>query len=1157
MSEKIIRRVIVDTPTDHDLFNGKGHERTANSLAQAIRYFDGEDRAIGLDGVWGSGKSSVVEIAKRTLAASDDRKTQSYHFFTFDIWKSQGSGFRRSFLEHFTSWAIGEFSEKRKPLENIADSIHAKTQEIETENQPVLGWFGVAVLFFLPLLPIYYIWAKNSYDDLSKVKDAPSFLYSEPMYVIYAFFTFALLAAWKKKKDSKGRLGLKAALSSILLITSKQHQDQKVLQKIREVDPNDYEFHRTLREILGVVQSDKHKVVVVLDNIDRLPTKEIPEYWALVRSIFSRTHQATPANHHETITAIVPYDRHLIEAGPLSQARANADNVNPTNTLASREIFSKTFDEILTISPPVLSNAREFFADRLNYALPKSTNKDERYRTYRIFNELVQAERENITPRRVVSFVNDISGIFSLHQGQYTIPTVSAYLAHQDLLAKDPGVLRDLTKLNDRIVDLAANPDLAKHLAAMTFNVDPDLAFQVLLDDVIARAAVAGEAGDLRELSTASGFDLRIDDVVKSSADEWIETGDFAKAVRNFSFLLEEYTGDSRLHLIKTLRSGFRRVSSIDFSEESYESYLRLFTFVPEIEKRSTLEHFITTVFSGLSQRETLSFSDGEKFSHLLKIVSDVLSTHDLKPELRQVLGRHSPPSSREFLFGFGASIARTGFKFSDFEYVDMESSGDGNDFVTMAIERPSVARKALVQFHHADLLSDKDWTELSEACLKRCTEEDVSQDEIADLMDITVQCWKALPAKHRASVPLATALAEGAFFRGLGSGESYPSQRAIADAFFLVGQTNLGKPLSPPTKLQPNGSRAQDLSDEFQFFNKLLIGEEALTKEQTAQVALHAKNISKFADPWITYGRENEAHVAVQQIVREGLIAGKVSNFNLSFFISSLEYFKSILSNQEFVETLNRYDSMISDTEISSLELADIPVELVSDIGKVTGPNWRKIGQKIESALKKVSRESWKEHLADVDHISHILIQMVESSDYTLDGANFRDPIVNLVLEFLAGETEQIAQPGLGDKLFAALDQSYRTEACRTIREKLRDVSASSLESATIMFPGVISDVIQGDRVAAKEKDNVVRHILCPALEGGNRHVLDVFLRMGPARVASYRTSSDDSTRQRLEGAVKSFSERKEDREWTQDVVNVVLGKKRTKTLWEIWFGS
>ena len=59
------RKIILDRPTGNDSFSGGGHARTAGSLASLIYNFDGTTTAIGLEGRWGSGKSSIVEIAQK------------------------------------------------------------------------------------------------------------------------------------------------------------------------------------------------------------------------------------------------------------------------------------------------------------------------------------------------------------------------------------------------------------------------------------------------------------------------------------------------------------------------------------------------------------------------------------------------------------------------------------------------------------------------------------------------------------------------------------------------------------------------------------------------------------------------------------------------------------------------------------------------------------------------------------------------------------------------------------------------------------------------------------------------------------------------------------------------------------------------------------
>lgn len=91
--DNITRRILIDEPSREDLFHGKGHARTAQALVDTIRTFQTEDRAVGLDGPWGSGKSSVVEIAAQALKTNKDSKT-NFYFFTFDIWAGTNQTYR-------------------------------------------------------------------------------------------------------------------------------------------------------------------------------------------------------------------------------------------------------------------------------------------------------------------------------------------------------------------------------------------------------------------------------------------------------------------------------------------------------------------------------------------------------------------------------------------------------------------------------------------------------------------------------------------------------------------------------------------------------------------------------------------------------------------------------------------------------------------------------------------------------------------------------------------------------------------------------------------------------------------------------------------------------------------------------------------------------
>ena len=119
-------KIIFGEPKSQDEFGGLGHERSGKALADGIRQLaertEGRRRAggaIGLEGAWGSGKSTVIDIAGRKYLGTD------YRIFTFDLWRHQSDDFRRSLLEQFIGFARGEFNPKGKDGEHI----HASDDE--------------------------------------------------------------------------------------------------------------------------------------------------------------------------------------------------------------------------------------------------------------------------------------------------------------------------------------------------------------------------------------------------------------------------------------------------------------------------------------------------------------------------------------------------------------------------------------------------------------------------------------------------------------------------------------------------------------------------------------------------------------------------------------------------------------------------------------------------------------------------------------------------------------------------------------------------------------------------------------------------------------------------------------------------------------------
>ncbi|AQU83130.1 hypothetical protein BV504_11340 [Halomonas sp. 'Soap Lake  len=1157
MNKKVIRHIIDDIPSNQDLFHGGGHERTAHSLSKAIVKFDKGDSAIGLDGSWGSGKSSVVEMAARKLEEKNDQGKRAYHFFTFDIWKSQGSGFRRSYLEHFITWAKRTFPKKRPDLVKIEKQIQGKTREIETNNHPILEWYGISVLIFLPFLPLYYFWARKVFDDLSKSGNASVFLYSSPFLILVAFVVGTLLLSWWKYKfgtESERCSDFKTAISRMLLISSRQHQDHKVVQRVREVDPNDYEFHATLREILGVIQSEKNRVVMVLDNIDRLPKKEIKEYWALVRSIFSRTHDLPTLDKNTDIIAIVPYDRKLIES---NVNESDADEVKSETTLsslASRELFSKTFDEVLVVSPPVLSNAREFFADKLEQALPEQISSDDRFRAYRIFCELLNIESGTTTPRQIVSFVNDLSGLYELHGGKFRLPTVATYLAHQDLLTETPLALNHEDRLNPKIAGLAADDMLIQNLAAIVFNVHEDLAFQILLDDEIAKAVIAEEPDELIKISHAPGFDLRIDDVIQANVDEWRSTGEFGTAVGNISELLSVYQGDARVHAKSALLRGFERVESIPVNGDEYNSYLPLFGIATEQERSSIVEHFINAVFIYIHHQESNGFKDGQNFVIFLQAISTELIRWDAKDDIINALGTQTLPSVPEYIFGLSSRIDDAGFELGVFKDISINTNDKTQYFEEQFVKYPNLAIPALHQFKSENLLADDEWLSIANACLAAIKADDAKPEQVGNLLEIVAMTWQKVEATRRGEIDLDSALIDGNFFRNVGEGETETSQVAQANLLFLV-QDKLGESLSNPRKRHPNGQRIADSSDAFEYFKSILEGEIELEISQVEIVSQRVVEARK-AGTWIIYGKANRGHKAVAQVVLAMFCGSTPPNLNLKKLLSHFVYLDELFDTKDLTEIFRKYAKKVNRPETEELTLEDLPKRFLEVTYAVADGSWGTLHERVDQLLKFVEYDAWPELIRDMNHTTSILLEKLELSGCKLDAGNFRKPFVDVVNGVLSGQVEIEAAQGSLDTLLKAIDANYHEEIWRTLREKMSGVTTSSLEAAMHLFPRLVSDIAQsGNRISKSEKDNVIRNLLSPALEGHNRQALNIFINVGYARLKDYQDAAEKSSTSMLEGAWKSFKDAETDRELLREVSEAIYGKKRTKSFFDPTF--
>lgn len=514
---------------DDDAFAGGGHTRTAAALADTICQIKTRDGAIGLEGSWGAGKSMVITLAAKALPKG------KYDIFTFDLWRHQTDNFRRLFLEEFVSWLDQRKYLTTGEVTQAISRIRDRTQTIGTDRFSLYTWPGLIFLVLLALAPIGYSLLTADTTLVIEKNDAVLLGLSWPQIVTILvpliFVAWVVLRAFKLTWNPEWRRGsadrsLLYALSETAMIFSNEKKRETIEQNIRDEDPTAFEFYGLFRDLLTKAQKDGRRVVFVLDNIDRLPRDEVRAAWSQIWAVFSPNPSQVqgPAAH---VTAVVPYDRgHVLSAfnGPSGES-APATELSDT---AARndpniDLFEKTFDRVIRVSPPVTSDWRAFLDAKLEQAFGEQISgeehRDDRYHLYRMLQVSLREKNLMATPRRIISFVNEVGALWVQWGHTIPIPSIGFYVLHREVIEANPTVIAKGIFEQQALAHLS--PSWTDHLAALCFNVEPSHARQVLLAEPIAKALTSKDAGDLKELKVASGFETTLYEVLASEADQW------------------------------------------------------------------------------------------------------------------------------------------------------------------------------------------------------------------------------------------------------------------------------------------------------------------------------------------------------------------------------------------------------------------------------------------------------------------------------------------------------------------------------------------------------------------------------------------------------------------------------------------------------------
>lgn len=457
-------------------------------------------RVVGILGRWGSGKSTVVSLAEEYCRPLD------IAFFTYDAWLHQSDAPRRAFIEELMRFVKHEGADLGQ-IESDWDFLVGRKERVETSSTPgvpIWAGFVLAVGLAAPLAlnfvrPDWRNWLELGWLIVGDDRIGLPFVWG----ALIALAPVALLFGASLVGALRWIFGHRGPNAGVVSVFANRLSEVRTDVKTRQPDPTTLEFQRFLKRILGArAEKRRDRLVLVVDNLDRLPDDEMLTLWSTIRGLF---HGAPSVEQAMTLpTVLLPVD---------AAAILRVHNDNEEIAVGFEE---KTFDIVFRVPTPVHSAWKRYLRTRLLKVFGPEVEAETTVgqlwaaQAGRILEEVGQEAK---TPRSLNVFVNQVAVLWlQWRERQISFAAMCFYAAHARKLETDPVKVLQV----DRPWMTTFDPDWASAVAAIRFGTSPEVAIQTLLKPALHSALAANDQANFVRLSHIEGFSR----VVREVSDE-------------------------------------------------------------------------------------------------------------------------------------------------------------------------------------------------------------------------------------------------------------------------------------------------------------------------------------------------------------------------------------------------------------------------------------------------------------------------------------------------------------------------------------------------------------------------------------------------------------------------------------------------------------
>ncbi|HMU02387.1 MAG TPA: P-loop NTPase fold protein, partial [Saprospiraceae bacterium] len=526
--EKLKFKILTEDVEVGDNIN-EAQQNIADGIVNIIKENE-QASTIGLQGPWGSGKSTIIKQVHEKL---DD--PNKYIYFYFDAWAHEGDFLRKIFLRNLVEEISNKYEENAENLSQIKNELEGFTS---------ISLFGIILGFTILFVPLgTEILSSVKFSELDVTTNLSllgitvaliigliksnkwidiiaSFFISAILYILPYEYIFTLEINWQFIFGSFFTL-----LPVIAIITKKLWlkmfsfkyvnliKEFKLISNVYKNDSSDQssiDFEQYFKGILRLF-SEK-KFIIVIDNLDRIDHEDSKKIWSTLQIFLQHRNPVSNSGTTESyknLWLIIPYDHDSL----IKNWDLKVFNLEPTQekreNLKIETYLEKCFQIRIDIPNMTMNDWVKMAENLLKEACPKMIKTDIQNIIYEM-----QIYRSSLTdnpnPRTLKLYINQISFYYSSTHSfykdkEFPFKSLSFFIIKKYLdNSKNEKILKSLIsseyegdkvkyKLEDQFVD---------NIACFSYFMEPEKALELFIEKNINESLFESNHEKLQNIET-------------------------------------------------------------------------------------------------------------------------------------------------------------------------------------------------------------------------------------------------------------------------------------------------------------------------------------------------------------------------------------------------------------------------------------------------------------------------------------------------------------------------------------------------------------------------------------------------------------------------------------------------------------------------------